>query len=103
MNFSEFFGRLHPLVVHLPIGFLLIAVLLEWFKGKDASKGKNRAIVFILFLGAISAIIAAVFGWLLANDGYDENTLFWHKWLGISTAVFAIIAWWTKRKKEKKI
>ena len=103
MNFYEFFGRLHPLVVHLPIGFLLIAVLLEWFKGKDASKGKNRAIVFILFLGAISAIIAAVFGWLLANDGYDENTLFWHKWLGISAAVFAIIAWWTKRKKEKKI
>lgn len=103
MNFSEFFGRLHPLIVHLPIGFLLIAVLLEWFKGKDASKGKNRAIVFILFLGAISAIVAAIFGWLLANDGYDEDTLFWHKWLGIATAVCAIIAWWTKQKKEKRI
>lgn len=103
MDFFEFLGRLHPLVVHLPIGFLLIAVLLELFKRKKESKGRHQALVFILCCGAISAILAAVFGWLLANDGYDENTLFWHKWLGIATAVVAIIAWWTKRKKEQKI
>ena len=31
-----FFGRLHPLLVHLPIGFLIIAVLIS-VKGDDRS------------------------------------------------------------------
>ncbi len=47
---------------------------------------------------------AALFGWLLANDGgYDEDTVFWHQWLGIFTVVIALVAWYTKRKKKKQI
>ena len=105
MDFIDFFGRLHPLLVHLPIGFLIIVVLLEWWsRGKNESEGRYKAIVFILFCGVLSAIAAALFGWLLADGGgYDENTLFWHRWLGISTAVLSLIAWQTKRKKKNQI
>ena len=45
-------------------------------------------------LSAISSVAAVGFGLLLSNaGGYDENTLFWHKWIGIGVAVFSILAW----------
>ena len=42
-----FFGRLHPLIVHLPIGFLLLAAVLEWWPGEKA----RPAIQTAWFLG----------------------------------------------------
>jgi uncharacterized membrane protein len=104
MDILNFLGRLHPLVVHLPIGFLLIAFLLEWFKREKETKARSITIIFILFCGALSAIGVALFGWLLANDGgFDEDILFWHRWLGIGTAILATIAWWAKIKTQLKV
>ncbi|RIA08611.1 putative membrane protein [Flavobacteriaceae bacterium MAR_2010_72] len=104
MNLSEFFGRLHPLIVHLPIGFLMIAILLEFYFRNKMSPGKRKSIIFILVLGAVGSIIAALFGWLLAEEGgFNEDTLFWHRWLGISTAVIAILALWSKYKSQRKV
>ncbi len=39
------------------------------------------------------SLASVVTGWFLAEEGgYDENVLFWHKWLAIAmTAVLAII------------
>jgi uncharacterized membrane protein len=88
-----FFGRLHPLLVHLPIGMLAalaaleIAARLPRFKNAAASAG------FILALAAPLAVVTAVCGWLLSlGGGYDDTLLAWHKWLGTGTAVAAVIA-----------
>jgi len=88
----EFFGRLHPLLLHIPIGFLLLAYLMEvkdkWSKAKEFT----AAIRFSLSLGTWSAILAATSGYLLSKDGrYNPDLLFWHQWLGIFTAVFSIL------------
>ncbi|WP_197494117.1 c-type cytochrome domain-containing protein [Lewinella sp. 4G2] len=83
---SLFFGRFHPLVVHLPIGFLLLAAVLEWWPGSKA----RPAIRVAWVLGAASAVAAALFGWLLAEESGGGDTLFWHRWLGISVAVLAV-------------
>ena len=94
-----FLGRLHPLVVHLPIGFLIIALLMEYISRKR-SVNIDFAISLSLLAGAISAVMAVAFGWLLANDGgYAEGTLFWHRWLGIGVAVGSILAWAIKSNK----
>ena len=89
-----FIGRLHPIIVHLPIGFLLLGSLF-YFLGKTKKySGLQKALPITLFLGAISAIMAAFIGWLLAKSGgYGEEALFWHKWLGISVAIIAVFAW----------
>ena len=44
-----FFGRLHPLLVHLPIGFLIIAVIISG-KRNDRSINFNRLVTFIWFI-----------------------------------------------------
>ena len=86
-NYALFFGRFHPLVVHLPIGFLLLAVLLEFWPGERARSATRVA----WWLGAASAVGAAGAGWLLASDGgYGGDTLFWHRWAGVAVAVLAV-------------
>jgi len=92
-SFSLFFGRFHPVFVHLPIGFLLLAMLMELFNSKVRSKNMDAAILFALKLGATSTVLAAGMGWLLANEGgYNESHLFWHRWLGIGVGVLSILA-----------
>jgi len=102
LDFATFLGRFHPLFVHLPIGFLLLAILIEWYQGKKEKNKNNSFISHAWFLGAISAIVAAVCGWLLASGGnYPESDIFWHRWLGIVLAIVATAGWWLKRDPKK--
>ncbi|WNJ17905.1 c-type cytochrome domain-containing protein [Pontibacter sp. G13] len=89
-----FFGRFHPVLVHLPIGFLLLAVLLEvaWRLGWV---GRSQdAVKFSLMVGTISAAAASLLGWMLSTRGdYNEDMLDSHLWAGIVTTLIAGAAW----------
>jgi uncharacterized membrane protein len=90
-----FLGRFHPLIVHLPIGFLLLAVLLEVWPGERA----RPAIGVAWAVGALSAIAAAGAGWLLASGGdYGGDVLFWHRWAGVAVAVMATAGYFVQRR-----
>ena len=96
-DWALFFGHFHPLIVHLPIGFLLIAGLLEVGRRMGKIGVDDSTITSILFWSAVSATVACVFGYLLSlAGGYDEETLSDHKWQGIGVAVFSWIAWAAK-------
>lgn len=91
-DFSLFLGRFHPTFLHLPIGFLLIAFGMEIFSRFRKYEHLRFSVTFVLFFGAASAIIAAVMGYFLAQEGgYNENLLLVHQWLGIGTAVMAML------------
>jgi uncharacterized membrane protein len=95
-NITHFFGRFHPLIVHLPIGILLMAGILQIIalKSKKYANALDPAIGLTLLWGGISSIGAVGIGWLLSfQGGYDDNTLFWHKWLGIVVTIIAFIGW----------
>ncbi|PHN08520.1 DUF2231 domain-containing protein [Flavilitoribacter nigricans] len=99
-DWTLFIGRFHPLFVHLPIGFLLLAGILELVNRKQQKPGWDSAISLSLIVGAISGFVAAFCGWMLAADGgYDAGTLGWHRWLGIGTSVLALVAWLMKSKR----
>ncbi|MES2372452.1 MAG: c-type cytochrome domain-containing protein [Bacteroidota bacterium] len=90
----EFFGRFHPVLVHLPIGFLLLALILQWLSRKEKYMAILPAIRISFLLGMISAIASCLSGWSLSLGGeYDESTLDLHKWFGISVAVFSLIGY----------
>src|ERR1700741_1173131 len=90
----EFFGRLHPALVHLPIGFLLLALVLQWLGRKEKYAMILPAIRIAFLLGMISAVFSCLSGLTLSSGGeYDEETLSFHKWFGISVAVFSIIGY----------
>lgn len=104
MDIFNFIGRLHPLIVHLPIGFLFLAILLEWAMGKSSSTANKRIVMFILVLGAVSAMVAIGCGWLLALDGeYESSILSWHRWLGKAIGILAILAPITKYFSKTKL
>ena len=101
LEFSTFLGRFHPLFVHLPIGFLLLAILLEWYQAITKKKRKSRLIAFAWLLGAVSAFAAALCGWFLGESGsYQDDSLFVHRWLGIALVVVAFIGWRIKYKSD---
>ena len=105
-RFQHFLGRLHPLTVHLPIGFLLLAVTLEGAALWRPLRRLRHAVPFVLVLGAASAVIAVLAGYLLAaTGGYGGSTLLWHKRLGIGVAVAAVSAvalWHSHRLRPSK-
>lgn len=92
LSLSGFLGRFHPLLVHLPIGILLLGILLHWISRKEKFANLKPAISITLILGAVSAVLSCISGWLLAQGAeYNEEILDQHKWMGISVAVIAIL------------
>ena len=88
----KFLGRLHPMVVHFPLGLILFAAILELFTIGRFNSKLRPGIKICLITGVITSIISAAFGWLLASgEDYAGNTLELHQWLGIGTAVLGTI------------
>lgn len=91
VDLIQFFGRFHVLVLHLPIGILLLAALLEVHVAlfqKERAKLLNQ----VWFWGAVSAIFACILGYMLSlGGGYNDDAVFIHKSFGISVAVTSII------------
>jgi uncharacterized membrane protein len=95
----EFFGRFHPLLVHLPIGFLVLLGLLELLALNPRRAQLALATGTILWLAVLGAFASATCGWLLAwNGSYGGAAFAWHKWLGTGLAVAtAALALWHRR------
>ncbi len=99
LEFTTFIGRFHPLFVHLPIGFILLAILLEWWENFQKTKTTSKLIPIAWFIGGLAAFAAALCGWYLGETGlYEEDQIFLHRWLGIALVPIAFIGWWIKLK-----
>lgn len=87
----QFLGRLHPLIVHFPIVLLMAALLLEFVAVRKKRREWRPVIHMLLTIGALTAVLAVVFGWLLEQqDQYSGDLLTLHKWIGIATALLAL-------------
>lgn len=92
LSISGFLGRFHPVLVHLPIGILLLGVILHWLSRKEQFHNLRPGIGITLLLGASSAILSCISGLFLAQGGeYDVTVLDKHKWLGITVAIISSI------------
>jgi uncharacterized membrane protein len=84
-------GPFHPVLVHLPIGFLILAVVFQWMATRGRYAGLAAAIRVTYLFGLISAVISCLTGLALSSSGdYDASTLQFHKWFGITVAVIAL-------------
>ncbi|MFD2202629.1 DUF1549 domain-containing protein [Shivajiella indica] len=99
----QFLGRLHPLVVHFPIGLLVFAALLEIFTIGNYQSKLRPGINALILGGAISSLIAAVLGWQLAiNDKITGELLEKHQLLGFISAAFSLVFLWIWNQVENK-
>lgn len=86
----ELFGRLHPLVVHLPIGFILMGLLLLWY---DHKVQRIQKVLQFLFLWATaSAFLAILSGLIHYNiEGYSFESVRLHLIFSILTTFVCML------------
>ena len=81
-----FIGRFHPLIVHLPIGGLVLVFTLEVLSLLTARKWKPRTLGPLAFT-AVTSVAAVACGYLLGAET-SEAELLWHfRWALIFTAL----------------
>ena len=91
-------GRLHPLIVHFPIGLLIGALILELIAKTRKKKTSYEGIVY---LGAFSALLAAIAGQLLYQYGsYESDLVERHQLMGWVTAVLSLFTAFCYWKRE---
>lgn len=102
LNIVKFLGRFHPVVVHLPIGILLAALLLQSLARREKYATLEAAVPMVLFVGMLSAFAACITGYLLwLGGGYDVTESGWHMWMGISVAMVSVLLY--ARRKTGRI
>lgn len=100
------FGRLHPAVVHFPIGLIIAAAAFELLvlilpRRRSPSgdplpgpRSPSPTAVACLTLGAVAAALAAWTGWENAEHESHSaslaDALTWHRWLGVAVVMLAL-------------
>lgn len=99
---AQFIGRFHPLLVHLPIGILLLALLFEVLSRKERYRAVQAAIPFVLLVGAIAAVFSCLTGWALSQNGeYESGLVSRHQWSGIAVAIVSLSAYRMKVRERR--
>lgn len=79
------FGRLHPLLLHLPIGLLLVSVIMLFTRRYFDGKSLDELCEVLLHFTALTASLTTLMGLFLSLEGsFGADQLRLHKWLGIA-------------------
>ena len=83
-------GRMHPMLLHLPIGMLILVLFLWIFRKNIDSSSFEKIFVLTLHVAAFASALTALMGFFLSREGgYDETILSRHKFFGVTTAILA--------------
>lgn len=84
----EFFGKFHPLLVHLPIGFFLLAFVLKIYSFWRQKEVVDAILPAILILSILASVFSSVTGYLLSQSGeYDVEMVNDHQWTAIGFTI----------------
>ena len=90
---TEVLARMHPLVLHLPIGlFVALAWLEFWGWFKKSSPDKRRGQGALVWLLVLTTPLGAATGWFLHEGGGYGEPVEWHERGGITLAFVAVVA-----------
>lgn len=97
----EWIGHFHPVLVHLPIGILMIAIVLQWLLGRQPHPVLHKAFLLTLLLGVLSAAFSCLTGYLLSLSGdYDSTLVHQHMYLAFALTVISLLWLWRGRKQS---
>lgn len=85
VRLADWFGRLHPAIVHFPIAFFPAALF-------TAIVGRRRPafatpVQFLVVAGGIFAPIAAAAGWIAGLSAEPDQILTYHRWMGVALGI----------------
>ena len=88
---AEILGRFHPLIVHLPVGILILAFLMELASRTKRYAEVKVALPFVLQMAVLTALLAFLTGWVMPKEGdFDENLIGLHLWSSLSMTIGSI-------------
>jgi uncharacterized membrane protein len=91
-NWTIFFGDLHPIILHLPVGIFVLILCMELAGFLSFGKWRPQT-AFPLFIGVVSAVVSVFCGYFLFLQGdrpADEVSN--HLWSSIAFTVIATLA-----------
>jgi hypothetical protein len=93
MEFVYFLGRFHVLALHLPLGILVLAVVLEVLVRFPRFRGLQPALSPTWIAGAVTAILTVILGLMHATESgfQDSDAVDAHKTAGILLALSACL------------
>lgn len=92
-DWRAFLAPFHTVTLHLPIGFVLMALILETYHFFKPSAELRSAVGLVLTCSALSAVVVVLLGIFRADEGgYDPETLEAHRWFGIAVGVVTVVA-----------
>ena len=93
MQFIWFLGRFHVLTVHLPLGILTLAVVLEVLVQFRPFRFLERAVAATWIAGAISGLATVALGFMHATEESfeDSDGVDAHRWAGVALAAAACL------------
>lgn len=87
-NWKAFLAPFHSVFLHLPIGFVTIALVLEVYAFFRKGESLRHAIGLVLWISAASAAFASLLGiFRAAGGGYETTALEFHRYFGIAVSV----------------
>ena len=97
-RFILFFGRFHPLLLHVPIGALVVTFFIDII-GRVQKNYSAQTIQNLLGLTALFSVVTCFLGCFLSLEGgYESNTLDLHFYTGILTAVLTLVLFFISTK-----
>jgi len=92
----RFFGRFHPVILHLPIGLLLLLVVLEGMAMRGQDSKWAELVPLVLGITIVATLLAVGTGTMLAyGEGADEPLVKAHMrngiWLAMGTVMLGVL------------
>jgi uncharacterized membrane protein len=88
IDWKAFLAPFHSVFLHLPIGFVTIALVLEAYSFFRKGESLRHAIGLVLWISAASAAFASLLGVFRAADGgYETTALEFHRYFGFAVSV----------------
>lgn len=97
----EFFGKFHPLWVHLPIGFFLLAGIIKVYSFWKNKEAVDSLLPMMLILSFVASAVSSLTGYLLSQSGdYDSEMVAKHQWTGIAFTILISAVYFSRNFKR---
>lgn len=100
----ELIGHFHPLLVHLPIGVLLLAGVFHILDSRNPEAGWRKPLLFAVVAGMITALFSCLTGYTLSLIGdYDAGIVGKHQNIALLTTAISLGWYYALAVRAKKI
>lgn len=97
-----FIGHLHPAFVHLPIGFIILALLSDFYVKRNSGNSSHSLSTFFWIASAVAALFAMGTGIVALKSGYYEGAnMFIHLLCGYGITIVTSLIAFTKWKDKQ--